>query len=104
MILDTANKVVQYGFKDLGYEYIILDDCWSASCNSTGFLMPNVTKCPDDISGLADQIHALGLKIGIYSSTGTMTCARHSGSLGYETHDAEVWASWGVSVYRVRIP
>jgi alpha-galactosidase len=38
----------------------------------------------------------LGLKIGIYSSAGTMTCAHYAGSLGYEEKDAAVWASWGV--------
>lgn len=59
-----------------------------------------MTKFPDGISGLADKIHDLGLKIGIYSSAGTMTCARYEGSLGYETKDATVWAEWGVSRYR----
>lgn len=61
--------------------------------------MPNMTKFPDGISGLADKIHDLGMKIGIYSSAGTMTCARYSGSLGYEQKDADVWASWGVSIH-----
>jgi alpha-galactosidase len=103
VILDTANKIVQYGFRDLGYEYIILDDCWSAGRNSTGYLVPDKTKFPDGISGLADKIHDLGLKIGIYSSAGTMTCARYAGSLGYEQKDADVWASWGVSVDILRM-
>ncbi|KAL1874027.1 hypothetical protein VTK73DRAFT_581 [Phialemonium thermophilum] len=88
--------MVQYGFKDLGYEYVILDDCWSVGRNSSGYLMPNMTKFPDGISGLADKIHALGLKVGIYSSAGTMTCARYTGSLGHEQKDADVWASWGI--------
>ncbi|KAH8812421.1 alpha-galactosidase, partial [Xylogone sp. PMI_703] len=96
VILDAANRIVQYGFKDLGYEYIILDDCWSAGRNSSGYLMPNMTKFPDGISGLADKIHDLGLKVGIYSSAGVMTCARYEGSLGYEEKDAQVWASWGI--------
>lgn len=39
----------------------------------------------------------MGLKVGIYSSAGTVTCAKeYPGSLGYEEKDAAVWASWGV--------
>lgn len=44
---------------------------------------------------LADQVHGLGLKIGIYSSAGTLTCASYPASLGREQQDANLWASWG---------
>jgi alpha-galactosidase len=74
----------------------VLDDCWSAGRNSSGYLIANATKFPNGIDGLAEKIHDLGLKIGIYSSAGTLTCARYAGSLGYEEKDAELWASWGV--------
>ncbi|KAJ5833462.1 Alpha-galactosidase/alpha-n-acetylgalactosaminidase [Penicillium riverlandense] len=96
VIMDTARQIAKYGFKDIGYEYIILDDCWSDGRNATGYLQPNMTKFPDGIKGLADQIHDLGMKIGIYSSAGTLTCARYAGSLGYEDKDAAVWAEWGI--------
>lgn len=54
---------------------------------------------------VADYIHNLGLKFGMYSSAGIYTCGKYPGSLGYETQDAEYWASVGsvntltVSVY-----
>jgi alpha-galactosidase len=35
---------------------------------STGRIIPDPTKFPDGINGTAQQIHGLGLKIGIYSS------------------------------------
>jgi alpha-galactosidase len=85
------------GFKELGYEYIVLDDCWSNGRNASGYLVPNREKFPHGIDDIAQKIHQAGLKIGIYSSAGTMTCARYEGSLGYEEKDAELWASWGVS-------
>ena len=85
------------GFKDLGYEYVVLDDCWSNGRNSSGYLIPDLEKFPNGIDGLAQKVHGAGLKIGIYSSAGTMTCAKYEGSLGYEEKDAELWASWGVS-------
>lgn len=60
------------GLRDLGYEYIVLDDCWSegrnASNNNT--LIPNKTKFPRGMAAVADDIHALGLKFGMYSDAG----------------------------------
>jgi alpha-galactosidase len=97
VIYQAAEKLVNLGFKDLGFEYVIMDDCWSAGRNESGYLIPNAEKFPEGIDGLAEKIHALGLKIGIYSSAGVYTCARYAGSLGYEEKDAALWASWGVS-------
>jgi alpha-galactosidase len=45
---------------------------------------------------VANQIHALGMKFGMYSSAGIFTCGRYPGSLGYEQKDADLFASWGV--------
>ncbi len=62
-------------------------------------MVPDPIKFPNGIDGLADQIHALGLKLGIYSSAGMVTCNTnpvYPASLGYEMIDAETWAEWGV--------
>lgn len=37
-----------------------------------------------------------GLKLGVYSDAGSMTCARFAASLGHEVDDAKVFAEWGV--------
>jgi hypothetical protein len=37
-----------------------------------------------------------GLKLGVYSDAGSMTCARFAASLGHEKEDAKVFAEWGV--------
>jgi len=50
--------------------------------------MVNQTKFPSGIKGVADKIHEMGLKFGLYSSAGTLTCAGKAGGLGYETIDA----------------
>lgn len=99
VVLDAARRIVELGFKDLGYNYVVLDDCWSAGRNSSGYLVPDKKKFPSGIADVANKIHDMGLKIGIYSSAGTMTCGHYAGSLGYEKKDAEVWASWGVSLF-----
>jgi len=103
-IMQAANAMVDLGFKDAGYEYLILDDCWSEMNGRdpvTSRLVPNTTKFPDGMSGTADKVHALGLKYGMYSSAGTMTCGRYPGSLGYEAIDAATFAEWGVDYLKV---
>ena len=64
--------------------------------DSQGHLRPNMTRFPDGINGTASKIHDLGLKIGIYSSAGTETCAGYPASIGYESIDAKTWADWGI--------
>ncbi|KAI1429586.1 glycoside hydrolase family 27 protein [Xylaria sp. FL1777] len=99
LILDAANAMVEFGFKDAGYKYVNLDDCWSVKTGrdkETQQLVPDPTRFPNGISGLADKIHELGFKIGIYSSAGTQTCAGYPASIGYETIDATTWAAWGI--------
>lgn len=64
--------------------------------SATGRMVPDSSKFPDGISGVASKVHDLGLKFGIYSDAGTTTCAGYPGSLGYEEIDATTWAEWGV--------
>ncbi|TEY38137.1 hypothetical protein BOTCAL_0495g00020 [Botryotinia calthae] len=98
LLLQTADLIVDYGLKDLGYQYVILDDCWSngrnASDNNT--LVADADKFPQGMKAVADAIHDLGLKFGMYSDAGEYTCGGYAGSLGYETVDANYFASVGI--------
>ncbi|EED15485.1 alpha-galactosidase, putative [Talaromyces stipitatus ATCC 10500] len=96
LVLSTANTILKTGLRDLGYHYIILDDCWSSGRTSSNVLIPDANKFPNGMKYLGDQLHAQGFGFGIYSSAGTKTCAGYPGSLGYETVDANTFASWGV--------
>lgn len=58
--------------------------------------MPNTATFPDGIVGTAKKVHELGLKVGIYSSAGTITCAGYPASLGCEDNDAASFVEWGV--------
>jgi len=82
--------------RDLGYYYVILDDCWSAGRSANGTLQPNTTKFPNGMGYVADQLHGMGLGFGMYSSAGVYTCAEYAGSLGMEKQDAQTFAGWGV--------
>ncbi|KXN90847.1 putative alpha-galactosidase B [Leucoagaricus sp. SymC.cos] len=96
-VLAAANQFVSLGLKSAGYEYVNIDDCWSVmSRDSSGKIVPDPNKFPNGISGVASQVHALGLKMGIYSDAGTKTCAGYPGSLGNELVDATTFASWGI--------
>lgn len=89
---------MDYGLKDLGYHYVILDDCWSVGRNASNnnSLIADVTKFPRGMATVADDLHALGLGFGMYSDAGKYTCGGYAGSLGYETIDAQTFAGWGV--------
>lgn len=96
LIKQMANAVISTGLNKIGYTYVNMDDCWAASRNASGFIEPDPTAFPSGIKALADYVHSLGLKFGLYSDAGNKTCAGRPGSLGYEKQDAEQYAAWGV--------
>ena len=54
--------------------------------DADGRILPN-PRFPD-MKGLADYVHGLGLKIGLYSSPGPWTCGGCVGSFDHELQDA----------------
>jgi alpha-galactosidase len=97
LVEQTADQMVANGMKAAGYQYVNIDDCWlEKQRDANGNLVPDPTKFPDGISAVADYVHKLGLKLGIYNDAGTATCAGYPGSLGHEKQDAATFASWGV--------
>lgn len=99
--LKTAKLFVSLGLKDAGYQYVNIDDCWSTmNRNSSGYLVPDPNKFPKGMKALADEIHGLGLKLGLYGCAGTKTCAGYPGSWGHEKEDARALASWSVDYWK----
>lgn len=96
VIMDMADAMVSTGMKELGYEYIVIDDCWQIARNPEGIIIVDSVKFPSGIKHLADYIHAKGLKFGIYSDAGTHTCGGRPGSKSFEEIDAQTYANWGV--------
>lgn len=92
-----ADAMVKTGMRDAGYQYVIIDDGWMTDKrDKEGHIIVDSTKFPKGIKPVADYIHSLGLKFGIYSSPGRYTCQRLMGSLGHEQMDANDYAAWGV--------
>src|SRR4051812_10972523 len=97
LVRQTADAMVSSGMAAAGYSYVNIDDCWMAqNRNAAGDLVPDPQKFPNGIKALADYVHSKGLKLGIYSSAGTTTCAGFPASIGNERRDAALWASWGI--------
>ena len=99
LLLDTARSLSSYGLKDVGYNYVVLDDCWQATPigrAEDGYWLVDQDKFPNGMKYISDELHKDGLLYGMYSSAGEMTCARYEGSLDHEKEDAESLASWGV--------
>ncbi|KAK5465513.1 hypothetical protein LTS15_002076 [Exophiala xenobiotica] len=96
LLLETATVLVDAGLKDLGYQYVVLDDCWQDGHSEDGYIRSDASKFPYGMKWVAQQLHDMDLLYAIYSSAGDMTCARYEGSLDHEEKDAETWASWDV--------
>lgn len=97
VIKETADAMVSSGLRDLGFSYIVIDDIWQGGRDSvSGLLFADPVRFPSGIKALADYVHSKGLKFGIYSDAGTLTCGEMPGSFGYEEKDAKLFADWGV--------
>jgi alpha-galactosidase len=96
MIKQMADTLVKSGMKDAGYQFVVIDDCWQVSRDQDGNIVTDEKRFPSGIKALADYVHSLGLKFGIYSDAGSKTCAGRPGGLGHEYQDALRYAAWGV--------
>jgi alpha-galactosidase len=96
VVRGIADQIAANGMKDAGYEYVVIDDCWQGTRDTSGNITADLTKFPSGMKLLADYVHSKGLKFGIYTDAGTQTCAGREGSLGHEFQDAQQYSNWGV--------
>jgi len=96
LIKEMAGAMVASGMRDAGYVYLVIDDCWQVDRDKEGNILPDPQRFPSGMKALADYVHAKGLKFGLYSDAGTLTCQKRPGSRGYEFQDARQYAAWGV--------
>ncbi len=96
LIKEIADSMATNGMRDAGYNYVIVDDCWQVARDSIGNILCDKERFPSGIKALAEYVHARGLKFGIYTSAGYLTCEKRPGSRGYQFQDARTYARWGV--------
>lgn len=102
---DAADAMISTGMADYGYMYVNIDDCWMVMPgsgdpalggeprDSEGAIRSN-GRFPD-MKALADYIHDKGLRAGLYTSPGPLTCEKFQGSYEHEKLDAGKFAEWG---------
>ncbi len=101
LIYETAAAIKKSGLAECGYRYVNIDDCWQSSMrDENGRLQGDFTAFPNGIKNLVDKVNDLGLKLGIYSSNGTLTCEDLPASLGHEAIDAQTFAEWGIEYFK----
>lgn len=103
IIKNQTDKLVSLGLRDAGYIYIGIDDCWqqqSGRDSQTKRQIPMESKFPNGMKAVTDYIHGLGLKAGIYSDAGTVTCEGYEASYNYESTDAQAYADWGFDMLK----
>lgn len=101
LIYETGKALKDSGLADCGYIYLNIDDCWQSSMrDEKGKLQSDFVSFPSGIKNLVERVNELGLKLGIYSSNGTLTCEDLPASLGHEAVDADTFAEWGVEYFK----
>lgn len=108
-ILDNARALVSTGLAARGYDVVTIDDCWmGAKRDAAGNLQPDPQRFPHGMKPVADAIHALGLKFGIYEDAGSETCGGFAGSgepqgggSDHFAQDARLFESWGVDYLKL---
>lgn len=108
-----AERLVEDGYLAAGYNYVNIDDCWSERERQahTNRLQADFARFPDGIRPLADKLHAMGLKLGIYGDCGPKTCANYPAQLkkvssqseledNYFYLDANSFANWHVDSFK----
>ncbi|XP_071847407.1 alpha-N-acetylgalactosaminidase-like isoform X3 [Apostichopus japonicus] len=102
LYMAMADRLVEDGYRDAGYEYVNIDDCWSNKTrDENGNLNPDSKRFPSGMKALADYMHKKGLKLGIYGDFGSKTCAGYPGSLNYLEKDANRFAEWGIDMFKM---
>ena len=101
LAIETADAMVTSGMKAAGYRFLNLDDCWQISRAQDGTIVADADRFADGMAALAGAVHDKGLKFGVYTCAGTLTCQERPGSKDYEAQDMATYAEWGVDYVKV---
>ena len=116
-VMRSARAIVKSGLINHGWSYVNIDDTWQGVRGGRHQAIQGNDKFPD-MKRLCDDIHAMGLKAGIYSTpwiTSYANCAGGSsdnlagawskdmgnakhwrlGQHSFAVNDATQWAEWG---------
>ena len=102
----SADAMVSSGLANHGWTYINIDDCWEVKPDAKDSILQGERRTTDgkintnkkfpDMKALSDYVHSKGLKLGIYSGPGPLTCAGFTASYQFEQQDAMRYSDWGI--------
>jgi hypothetical protein len=112
VIKAQADAMVASGLKAAGYQYVNIDEgWWQGTRDSSGNITVVASDWPGGMQAIADYIHGLGLKAGIYSDAGKDGCGYYyptgrpaapgSGSEGHYDQDFLQFSKWGFDFVKV---
>lgn len=111
LIRSQADAMVRLGLDRCGYRYINIDDGYFGWRDSTGLMHTHPERFPEGLRPVADHIHRLGLKAGLYSDAGVNTCGSMcdddlrgvgSGLYGHEQQDMDLYMrQWGFDFIKI---
>ena len=94
-VLSSAKAMVDKGLANYGYTFINIDDGWQGIRGGKyNAIQPN--KKFENIKGLVDTIHGMGLKAGIYSAPWVCTYLGHIGTQCDNPEGKYDWIEKGV--------
>lgn len=107
---DNAKGIADSGLASAGYRTVTVDDCWMQR-NSAGYLHgapkwggSNQPGFDSELTAYGSYLHGLGLKFGIYETSGVNTCSTTpntgTGSEYHEQDDANSFVYWGVDAVK----
>ncbi len=131
-VIASANAMVKMGLRDHGWTYINIDDAWQGQRGGKFQAIQPNEKFPD-FKGMVNDIHSLGLKVGVYSTPWISSYAgfpggssnfedgaypeiirdnkrafRYVGKYRFEKNDALQMAEWGIDYlkydWRIDLP
>lgn len=97
----VADALISTGLASVGYQYVNMDDGWQVDRFSNGTIVPDPARFPYGIRAVADYVHGLGLRFGVYTSQTQFTCQERPGSYEYETIDVDTYCAWGIDYLKV---
>ncbi|KAK5903696.1 hypothetical protein CgunFtcFv8_007453 [Champsocephalus gunnari] len=102
LFMEMADRLSEDGWRELGYVYVNIDDCWSSmKRDDNGRLQADPKRFPGGIHKMARYMHDRGLKLGIYGDMGTHTCGGYPGTtLDKIELDAQTFAEWEVDMFK----
>lgn len=103
--------MVKKGLKDAGYHYVNVDDGYFGKRDDNGIMHTHEQRFPNGMKPIADYVHGLGMKAGLYTDAGNSKCGSMwdndaagvgAGIYGHEPQDAQLYfGDWGFDFIKI---